>query len=148
MKSKPHRSKPALLRSRSGFSLIEVIATLVLSAILIALLLPLIGSGLDGSRRALLRLPATQSLRTEMDAVWQLYRTGNRSNLSGLDTEIETAVADSPLTYSLVWVDFDAAGVEFIPAAGTQNVLRVTSVNSQGERLTTHFFPIPDFVPP
>ena len=148
MKSKPHRSRAALFRGRSGFSLIEVIATLVLSSILIALLLPLIGSSLEGNRRALLRLPATQSLRTEMDAVWQLYRTGDRSTLSGLDTEIETVFADSPHTYNLVWVDFDAAGVEFIPAAGTQNVLRVTSVNSQGERLTTHFFPIPDFVPP
>ena len=148
MTSKPHRSEPALARSRSGFSLIEVIATLVLSAILIALMLPLIGSGLAGSRRALLRLPATQSLRTEMDAVWQLYRTGDRSDLSGLDTEIETAVADSPLTYNLVWVDFDAAGVEFIPPAGTENALRLILSNDQGERLTTHFFPIPDSVTP
>ena len=148
MKSKPHRSRAALFRGRSGFSLIEVIATLVLSAILIALMLPLIGSGLNGSRRALLRLPATQSLRTEMDAVWQLYRSGDRSTLAGLDTEIETAVADSPLTYSLVWVDFDLAGVEVIPPAGTENVLRVILSNSQGERLTTHFFPITDSVTP
>ncbi len=148
MKSKPHRSKPALFRSRSGFSLIEVIATLVLSSILIALLLPLIGSGLEGSRRALLRLPAAQSLRTEMDAVWQLYRTGNRSTLSGLDTQIEAAFADSPLTYNLVWVDFDAAGVEVIAAAGTENALRLILSNGQGERLTTHFFPIPDFIAP
>ena len=40
------------------------------------------------------------------------------------------------------WVDFDAAGVEFIPAEGVEKALRVTLGNSQGERLTTYFFPI------
>jgi hypothetical protein len=48
----------------------------------------------------------------------------------------------------LVWVDFDAAGVEFIPPAGTENALRLILSNDQGERLTTHFFPIPDSVTP
>ena len=148
MKSNPHKSRSALFGGRSGFSLIEVIATLVLSAILIALMLPLIGSGLDGSRRALLRLPTAQSLRTEMDAVWQLYRTGDRSVLTGLDAEIQAAATGSPLTYNLVWVDFNSTGVEIIPPAGTEKALRLILSNSQGERLTTHFFPITDSVTP
>jgi prepilin-type N-terminal cleavage/methylation domain-containing protein len=147
MKSRSHKSKPALFRSRSGFTLIEVIATLVLSSVLIAMLLPLIGSGLEGSRRALLRMPETHSLRTEMDAVWHLYRTADPTDLPALSTAIATAAAvDPPPSYSLLyngWVDFDAAGVEFIPAPGTENALRVTLGNSQGERLTTYFFPIP-----
>jgi prepilin-type N-terminal cleavage/methylation domain-containing protein len=147
MKSRYHKSKPALFRSRSGFTLIEVIATLLLSSVLIALLLPLIGSGLEGSRRALLRLPETHSLRTEMDAVWHLYRTLDPTDLPALSTAIATAAAvDPPPSYSLLyngWVDFDAAGLEFIPNPVTQTVLRVTLGNSQGERLTTYFFPIP-----
>ncbi len=147
MKSRSHKSKPAPFRSGGGFSLIEVIATLVLSAILITLLLPLIGSGLQGSRRALLRMPETHSLRTEMDAVWHLYRTVYPTDLPGLSTALaEAAMADPPPSYNLLyngWVDFDAAGVEFIPAAGTENALRVTLGNSQGDRLTTYFFPIP-----
>ncbi|MEK6230508.1 MAG: prepilin-type N-terminal cleavage/methylation domain-containing protein [Luteolibacter sp.] len=147
MKSRYHKPKPALFRCRSGFTLIEVIATLVLSAILIALLLPLIGSGLEGSRRALLRMPETYSLRTEMDAMSHLYRTVHPTDLPALSTAIATAAAvDPPPSYSLLyndWVDFDAAGVEFIPAEGIENVLRVTLGNSQGERLTSYFFPIP-----
>jgi prepilin-type N-terminal cleavage/methylation domain-containing protein len=139
MKSRSHKSKPARFRSRGAFSLIEVIATLVLSAILIALLLPLIGSALQGSRRALLRMPETYSLRTEMDELWQSYRTLYPTNLPALAAAITFA---NPPFHSLAWVDFDAAGVEFIPAAGTENVLRVTFGNSQGERLTTYFFPI------
>jgi prepilin-type N-terminal cleavage/methylation domain-containing protein len=147
MKSRSHKPKPALFRSRSGFTLIEVIATLVLSSILIAMLLPLIGSGLQGSRRALLRLPETHSLRTEMDTVSHLYRTVYPTDLPGLYGALNTAAAaNPPPSYSLLyngWVDFDAAGVEFIPAPGTENALRVTLGNSQGERLTTYFFPIP-----
>lgn len=149
MNATHHRSGKELLRVRSGFSLIEVIATLALAAVLISLLLPLIDSGLKGSRRALTRLPDTQSLRTQMDAVWQLYRTNYPTDLPGLSA----AVASNPSpNYSLLdngWVEFDAAGVEYVPAAGTENVLKVTLGNARGERLTTYFSPIPpDYVPP
>ena len=148
MKLRSHKSKPALFRSRSGFSLIEVIATLVLSAILVALLLPLIGSALEGSRRALLRMPETYSLRTQMDACWQRYRTADPINWSDLPTVIADGVADGYTVISNGWVDFDATGEEVIPSAGTENVLRVTLGNSQGERLTAYFFPIPFFPAP
>jgi prepilin-type N-terminal cleavage/methylation domain-containing protein len=143
MKSRSHKSKQALFRSRSGFTLIEVIATLVLASILIAMLLPLISSGLEGSRRALRSLPETYSLRTEMDAVWQLYRAGDRTNLSlsGMATEIASEFPS--LDYTLIWVDFSDTGVETLPAV-TQDALRLTlGPNSQGETLTTYFFPIP-----
>ena len=146
MKSRSHKSRPALFRSRSGFTLIEVIATLSLSAVLMAFLLPLIGSGLQGSRTALLRMPETNSLRTEMDGVWHLYRTVYPNNLPALSAAIATAAAADPPTYILLdngWVDFDVNGAEFIPPPGNENTLRVTLGNSQGERLTTYFFPIP-----
>jgi len=146
MKSRSHKSRPALFRSPSGFSLIEVIATLSLSAVLMAFLLPLIASGLQGSRSALLRMPETNNLRTEMDAVWHLYRTVYPNDLPALSAAIDTAAAADPPTYLLLdknWVDFDVNGAESIPPPGTENILRVTLGNSQGERLTTYFFPIP-----
>ena len=129
------------MRRRGGFTLIEIIATLVLSSILVALTLPLISSGLQGNRRPLLRMPATYSLRSEMDVLWQLYRSDHPTDLSGLATAI---AADPPASYTAppIWVDFDAAGFEFETAPGTENVLRLTLANAQGERLTTYFFPI------
>ena len=144
------KSQLALFRSRSGFTLIEVIVTLLLSAVLIALLLPLIGSSLQGSRSGLLRLSETQSLRTEMDAVWNLYRTVYPKNLPALSAKIAEAAAADPAPYLLLyngWVDFDAAGVEFIPPPGNEKILRVTLGDSQGdsqsESLTIYFSPIP-----
>lgn len=141
MKSRCQQS--ALVCGRSGFTLIEVIAVLILSGILISMSLPLIGSGLNGSRRALLRLSETHGLRTEMDAVCQIYRTTYPTNLPGLSGAIASTAADSSLSYSQVWVGFDAAGLEFIPPPGTENALRLTLSNNQGERLTAYFFPIP-----
>lgn len=143
MKLRAEQSRPSLLRCRSGFTLIEVIATLVLSAILIAMLLPLIGSSLQGGTRSLLSMPRTLSLRTELDEVWQLYRTTYPNDLPGLSAAI---TARSSPSYSVLyhgWVDFDANGKEFIPDPGTEKVLRVTLGNSEGERLTAYFFPIP-----
>ena len=146
MKPRSHNSQPALSHRKSGFTLIEVIATLLLSAVLMALLLPLIGSSLQGSRNALRSLPETSTLRTEMDAVWHLYRTVYPDNLPALSARIAEAAAADPPPYLLLendWVDFDAAGAEFTPPPGNENTLRVTLGNSQGERLTTYFFPIP-----
>ena len=136
--------RQARLRQHGGWSLIEVIATIVLSGFLVTLLLPLIGSGLVGSRRALLRMPETYSLRTEMDAWWQLYRTVYAADLPGLSTAI--AADDDGAPYNVLyndWVDFDAADVEFATPGNTDNNLRVTLGNDQGERLTAYFFPIP-----
>ncbi|MGK0240695.1 MAG: prepilin-type N-terminal cleavage/methylation domain-containing protein [Candidatus Pelagisphaera sp.] len=140
MKTRSNKTNPGLFRGRSGFTLIEVIATIVVSAILVALTLPLISSGLEGSRRALLRMPATYTLRTEMDDWWQLYRTVYPIDLVGLAAAITTA---DPPSHSLAWVDFDAFGVEFTTDPAVNNVLRFTLANSQGERLTTYFSPIP-----
>jgi prepilin-type N-terminal cleavage/methylation domain-containing protein len=146
MNQRSHDSQRALFHRPSGFTLIEVIATLLLSAVLMALLLPLIGSSLKGSRNALLRLSETNTLRTEMDAVWHLYRTDYPNNLPGLSAKITEDAEADPSPYLLLdndWVDFDAAGAEFIPPPGNESTLRVTLGNSQGERLTTYFFPIP-----
>lgn len=146
MTLRTYESKERPFYRRSGFTLIELILTLTLSAVLIAMLLPLIGSGLKGSREALRRLPETQNLRTEMDAIWQLYRTTQPTDLPALSQAVATAATANPAPYQLIdndWVEFDAQGVEFIPTNGAQEVLRVTIANSNGERLTSYFFPLP-----
>lgn len=141
-----YESRDRPFSRRTGFTLIELILTLTLSAVLIAMLLPLISSGLKGSREALRSLPETRNLQTEMDAIWQLYRTTQPTDLPALSQAVATAASANPAPYQLIqndWVEFDAQGVESIPANGEQEVLRVTIANSIGERLTSYFFPIP-----
>lgn len=132
------------LRDRSGWSLIEVIATLVLAALLVTLILPLIGSGITGSTRPLLRMPETYNLRTVMDAWWHEYRTVYGQDLPALAVAINEDAETAP--YQVLyndWVEFDENGVEVETPGNTDNSLRVTLGNAQGEALTAYFFPIP-----
>ncbi len=131
-------------RDRGGWSLIEVIATLVLAALLVTLILPLIGSGIVGGTRPLLRMPETHSLRTEMDFWWNQYRSIYGEDLPALSAAINEGAASSP--YQVLyndWVEFDENGVEVETPGNTDNSLRVTLTNAQGEMLTAYFFPIP-----
>jgi type II secretory pathway pseudopilin PulG len=145
---------PTAAKRLGGFSLIEVIATIVVSAFVVTLLLPLIGSGLQGSRRALLRLPETYDLRSAMDGWWHRYRIEFPTNLAGLFDEIDAAATaaegDPDAPYQIPerkWVQFDAAGLESDVLVGEEDPaedgLRVTLGNAQGERLSAIFFPIP-----
>ncbi len=146
MKPNICKSQPASFRGRNGFSLIEVIGALVLISILIVMLLPLMGSGLKGSRHALLKMPATHNLRTEMDAIWHLYNTTRPIDLPALHTTITNGAASNSASYNLDyigWVNFDSAGVESTPSSGTGSVLKVTLASNSGEKLTAFFFPTP-----
>ena len=131
---------------RSGFTLIEVIAGLVLAAVLIAIMLPLFGSSILGGRDTVRSLPATQKLRTEMDALFQVYRTSYTEDLEGLSTVIDQRswIANPAPTATVLtnnWVDFNNQGVEVAAQNGEKNVLKVTLGNAAGERLTSYFFP-------
>ena len=147
MKKQGLQPKSRPLQLRSGFTLIEVIAGLALSAALIALMLPLVGSSLEGGRKAISDLPETQSLRSEMDALWQTYRTTYPNDLEGLRNHIGKASASADASKAATvldntWVDFDDTGAEITPEADAKNALRVTLGNAAGERLTAYFFPI------
>ncbi|MEN8775294.1 MAG: hypothetical protein ABF382_17235 [Akkermansiaceae bacterium] len=106
-----------------------------------SLLLPLIGSSIEGSRRAVLGLSEPQLLRNQMDAVTAAYRTIYLDDLQGLANHIAQGAGSS--TYELIdssWVVFDAQGNEITPSNGAQNILRVTLGNTDGDRLTSYFF--------
>ena len=146
MKSNIRKSQPVSFRGRKGFTLIEAIAALILASVLIVMLLPLIGSGFKGSRHALLKMPETHNLRTEMDAIWHLYNTTRPIDLPALLTTITNGAASNSASYNLKyigWVNFDSAGVESTPNLGTGSVLKVTLGSSSGEQLTAFFFPAP-----
>lgn len=124
-----------------GFTLLEAIVGLLLSAVLVSLLLPLIGSSIEGSRRAVLGLSEPQLLRNQMDTITAIYRTSYPDDLGGLANHI--AQGAGPSTYVLVdssWVTFDAQGNEITPSDSEENILRITLGNTGGDRLTSYFF--------
>jgi len=105
----------------AGFTLIESVAALTFAAVL----------GV---------LPDTHSLRSEMDRIWEDYRSTTPTNLSALSVNITNTTTFNIIDNS--WVEFDVDGNE-ISVAGPSETLKITLANSQGEQLTSYFFPIP-----
>lgn len=127
-------------KRREGFSLLEIIATLLLSAILLALLLPMIGPSLRqslGTGRATL----AYNLRTQLDTWIELSRTTFAGDLPGLSARI--AQDADGASFTLLFNDFITFvnGVETVPAPGATLFLRVTIHHPQSGTLTYVFTP-------
>lgn len=143
MKKNPE-TKIKLLPFR-GFTLIELIMGLLLSAVLIAIMLPLIGTSIEGSRKAINSLPDTQNLRNQMEIISSLYRNNYTDNLEALHDEIENTLASSDptqtITWSSEWMRFNSQG-QLIPSPNQRVTLRLTLTYPNGESLTSYFFEI------
>ena len=143
MKKKPE-TKIKLLPFR-GFTLIELIMGLLLSAILIAIMLPLIGTSIEGSRKAINSLPDTQNLRNQMEIISSLYRNNYTDNLEALHDQIENTLTSSDptqtITWSSEWMRFNSQG-QLIPSPNQRVTLRLTLTYPNGESLTSYFFKI------
>lgn len=128
-----------------GFTLIELIMGLLLSAILIAIMLPLIGTSIEGSRKAINSLPDTQNLRNQMEIISSLYRNNYTDNLEALHDEIDNTLASSDptqtITWSSEWMRFNSQG-QLIPSPNQRETLRLTLTYPNGESLTSYFFEI------
>ena len=128
-----------------GFTLLEVIVGLLLSAVLIAIMLPLIGSSIEGSRTAITSLPQTQNLRNQMEIISSLYRNNYSNNLEALHDEIGDTLASSDpsqdVLWSSEWMRFNPEG-QLIPAPSQRVTLRVNLSNPSGESLTSYFFKV------
>ncbi len=136
------RIKPLPFR---GFTLLELIMGLLLSAVLIAIMLPLIGTSIEGSRKAINSLPDTQNLRNQMEIISSLYRNNYADNLQALHDEIDNTLASSDstqtITWSSEWLRFNPEG-QLISTPNQRVILRLTLTYPDGESLTSYFFEI------
>lgn len=134
---RPQRPRPS-----NGFTLIEVLASLVLVAIMASLLLPLIGTGLRAELDQFQRQQGREDLRQQMDA-WLFAHRQTTLPYSGTDIEaFREHVATTPLASGLTlqrldWITFDATRTPVPGVAG--DILRVTLVNETGQ--LSSFFP-------
>jgi len=142
MKRHEHFASPA------GFTLIEIIATLMLSALLSGMIIAYFGTGLTESGRPVRRLQATFALSSVMEHITAEYEerktdqnaeTG-QTLLSGLKNELDENQKDyieddgSIETHFVQFVD----GVEEASSSDT-NILKVTITNQDSASLTALF---------
>ena len=144
-----HGGRQAAQRSRGPprgrrFTLVEVIAALILVAVLGALLIPFFGMVSRRSADAALRLPATARLMTLMENINAAYEQDYHDHLADLQQELAThsaAFGIDGISFTVVtneFVTFSADGEEQNGGTDT-DTLRVTLRAPSGERLTALF---------
>lgn len=140
--------KATASRASRGFTLVEIVITLLIAGVLGAALYQYMGSALVGSRMPLKQLKATIDLQRVVENVVGDFAQRDpaaesdwdalRSAIGATGTEQTNAYG----TYRVVFNDyirFDAAGREAGDSFGSppDNILRITLANALDERLTT-----------
>lgn len=127
---------------KRGFTLIEVIAALVLLAVLAGLFVPVFNSGVLGSVSSGNQLQAAVQLRSEMEqwVVWARrdYTGAAFANLSAAVNAHFNGIPEISVAENQ-WVEFQDNGatlVENPSVGGETRHLRLTLAHARGPRLT------------
>jgi len=127
-----------------GFTLIELIASLLLVSILAVLLFPLWNKTVTSSAETGTHLTAAHEIRNEMEKWHQSVRTSAAGDFNQLPTLIETHFQTIP-EISIIenfWVDFDQlpdGSIQETVAREPTDCLRITIRHSTGPELTSLF---------
>lgn len=142
-----------IINGRGGFTLLEVIVTMTVAAILGTILVSFMGSSLTGSVTPLLRVQNAGTLSQVFENITADYNklnaddVGNNTSvaLSTLNTNIDTGnnIASSPYygPYTIVYknyISFDGGGNQVVDSSGNNKVLKVTL--RQGDQTITTLF--------
>lgn len=120
-------NRHSTLTSQRGFTLLEIIATLILVGISAAILFPAMGTNLIRSAEPVNRLNDHQLLIEEMDKWTGIYRDDIHND--SLDISVfKTAVETSPYMGSTAYINSFNGGA--YTTQGTNTILRVTLINN------------------
>jgi len=131
----------------SGFTLVEVIITLLVAVILGSIIMQYLGSAVTDSSTPMKRLAADAALRTTADSIIGAFRQTAPSD-SGAWNDFQNTIGAAGTTqnngygeYRVLFNDFiqfDATGSEAADAYGTapENVLKVTIAGTRDDSLT------------
>ena len=121
--------------AEDGFTLIEIIVTIILGSILAALMFQYMGTALTGSARPVEIVRDSAQMEALMEEIIARYVEEINTNPTTALQTIQTAyAADSRV--SMAYIDFDAGGSEIVPATTPTDTMKV-SVQSAGHTLTS-----------
>lgn len=123
----------------AGFTLIEVIITIVIAALLATMLYSYFGTAITGSATPVTRLGAAMAGQSVMENITADYMASYTSNLTGLQSKIGTEGSSINASYGQGTVVDNhfinwSAGSDVKVASG--NCLKVTVKDGLGETLT------------
>lgn len=139
--------------NKKGFTLLEVIVTMIVAAILGSILVSFMGSNLMGSVTPLIRVQNSNTLTQVFENITADYNklnsddVGNNTTvaLSTLSTNIDSGNNSSSTPYygpyTIVYkgyISFDGSGNEAVDTSGQNKVLKITL--RQGDQTLTTLF--------
>jgi prepilin-type N-terminal cleavage/methylation domain-containing protein len=131
----------------SGFTLVEVIITLLVAVILGSIMMQYLGSAVTRSSTPMKRLAAETALRTTVDNIIGAFRQAAPSD-SGTWSDFQTAIGTAGTEQNNAYgeyrvlfndfIQFDAAGNEATDVYGTapENILKVIIAGASDDSLT------------
>ncbi|MDD5435833.1 MAG: type II secretion system protein [Nitrospira sp.] len=130
--------------NQDGFTLIEVILTLVIAGILGAMLYSYFGTSFTASSNPVIRLNKAFKLQQIMENITADYLKNYTTNLTTLKTNIGAESTDQNNAYGQYYVVNNryikfVSQTEAVDDTGANNLLKVTVKNDLGEILTVLF---------
>jgi prepilin-type N-terminal cleavage/methylation domain-containing protein len=131
-----------IIKRQDGFSLVEIIVTFVLIAVMAVFLTTIYSRTYTDNAKLLSNLKKSLDLKTSMENMVADYNANYTSNLVDLKTNIE---ANNYGTYTIVYcgyIQFDLSGgnyVEAVDSSAPYSALKVSIKNDLNETITTVF---------
>lgn len=119
----------------NGFTLIEIIVTLLIGSVLAALMFQFMGTALTGSSRPVEIVRDSSDMEALMEEIISEYVKEMNTNPSTALQTINTNYASNS-SVTMAYIEFDTSGNEAVPASPPTDTLKVT-VQSAGHRLIT-----------
>jgi prepilin-type N-terminal cleavage/methylation domain-containing protein len=129
------------LHNDKGFTLIEMLITIVIAAILGTITFTYISASLTKNAQLLSQAKIAMDLQQVMENILADYNLNYKSNLTGIKAKIALPASQRlpPAgygPYTLVYNDFVILVVRTPPLAEDNKILKVTIKNDLGEKLT------------
>ncbi|MDP2644187.1 MAG: prepilin-type N-terminal cleavage/methylation domain-containing protein [Dehalococcoidia bacterium] len=133
------------IQNEQGFTLLEIIITIIIGSILSTLIIPYLGKALTDSSKPIQRLSSAMGLKQVVENITEAYEQ-SPADLAGLKTSIGAEGSSQNNSYGAyqvvenLFIKFVSYNDTAISGGDPQNLLKVTIKDSAtGEIVTTLF---------
>ena len=123
------------MASPGGFTLIEIIATIILMGILSAFFIHFMGTAMDNSWKSVELVAGEADAEAKLEEI-MAYFTSTINDDTQLDTALSSVVSEFSGDAIMEYIVFNNSGVEEPDGSGQNRILKVT-VEAPGNNLTT-----------